>query len=424
MFKKLLLAFCSLALLLAPAVIAQEDERPTIAILRFGSHLGVNLTEIGILDSLEIYDLINADERAMLDEYQDLEGEQINVIWGDANFDFPTVTLMIANALDRGADVLLTLSTPVTQTAVNATYNMDSPPTVLFTSVYNPYQSGIADAPCIKPDHVTGSETLTPYAEIVPLLLVQDPDMKKIGTIYNSSETSGHFGAERIAEIGESLGLTVESMAITSLADLPLAAESMVDRGVEAFLIPTDMITAQGLPLLMMIANQNGIPIFHSSVGGIYAGATISAGAGLYYVKGVNIGHILAAHLNGEIDIAKTAISVTSNMAVGVNMDLAVMQDTEISEALVAKADFIIENREIRMPTLAYLEDIVVSDSLRVLDSFIEQRPIELSPDIMSYMEAMEAYDYKAGGAAFLETLVCTPELIAEQQAELDAAGE
>ena len=434
MFKKWLLVLALLSLLLIPLARAQEDGNPTIAILRFGSLAGSDLTLIGILDTLEIYDFINAEEQAALGGYQDLEGEKINVIWRDANFDFPTVNLMISDAIDRGADALLTLSTPVTQAAVNATLDMDDPPVVLFTTVYNPYQSGIADAPCIKPDHVTGTETLTPYEDIVPLLLLQDPDMKKIGTIYSSSETSGVLGAERIKEIGESLGLTVETAAVTSLPDLSLAAEGLISKGVEAFLIPTDLITTKGLPLLMALAIENSIPIFHSSQGGIYAGATISAGSGLYYALGVNVGYILTAHLNEAIDIATTGISAVSNMGVSVNMDLAMMQNAAIPQTLMEKADYVIQNRELRVTSLEWLEEnIAISDSLQVMIDYVEQQRNSLqagqsglpqiSPEILSFAEGMESFDYKAGGEAFLKTLACTPERIAEQQAELDAQG-
>ena len=429
MLKKVLLFLVSSFLLLAPAA-AQDNDNPTIAVLRFGTNPGVSLTEIGLLDILELYDLITAEERAALDEQQDLKGERINVIWGDANFDFANASLIVDGALDQDADVLLTLSTPVTQAAVNATLDLDDPPAVLFTLVYNPYRSGIADAPCIKPDHVTGLETLTPYDEIVPLLMVQDPDMEMIGTIYSLGEVSGVFGAERITEAAEALGLTVEAAGITAISDLPLAAESLIDRGVEAFLIPTDMITGQGLPLLMRIAIENNIPIFHSALGGIYSGATIGAGSGLHYIRGMNIGHILAAYLDGSLDIAKTAITIISNMGVAVNMDLATMQNAEISEELMSKANFVIEGRQVQIPNLEYLDEYLsgatASHALQGVVKLLTRNPIpiELAPEVLAYVESMEDPDYKASGAAFLETLACTPEQIAAQQAELDAQGE
>ena len=128
-------------------------------------------------------------------------------------------------------------STPVTQAAINATLDMDDPPVVIFGSVYNPYAAGIAEAPCVKPAHVSGVESVTLYDEIVPLLLLQNPDIQKVGTVYSSTEASGRLGAQAIVEVAGSLGLAVEQAAVTAISDLAPAAEGLVAKGVEALLI-------------------------------------------------------------------------------------------------------------------------------------------------------------------------------------------
>ena len=104
-----LLLILTLLLPSVPGAMTQ-DANPTIAILRYGPLSSYMVTEGAILDMLETYELINAEERAVLDERRGLEGENINIIWGDGNFDVPTVNLIIEDALDQEADVLLTLS--------------------------------------------------------------------------------------------------------------------------------------------------------------------------------------------------------------------------------------------------------------------------------------------------------------------------
>ena len=47
-----------------------------------------------------------------------------------------------------------------------------------------------------------------------------------------------------------------------------------------------------------------------------------------------------------------------------------------------------------------------------------------ISPEIAAFLERLPPYDYEAGGEAFLESILCTPERIAEEQAELDASSE
>ena len=428
MFKKGLLAFMLLSLLI-PMAAAQDDSKPTIGIFRFGTITGLTLTEHGILNALELYGFISAEERAQLDDYQDIEGEKVDIIWGDANFDISSINLILEDMLDRGIDVLVTISTPVTQAAVNVTLDMDDPPAVLFTAVYSPYKSGIADSSCIKPDHVTGVETRTPYENIVSLLLLQNPDMKKIGIIYSSLETSGVFGAEEVTEIAEALGLTIESAAVTSIPDIPLAADGLITKGIEALLIPMDTMTTRGLPLLVETAVTNDIPIFHSTLGGVYSGATVSAGSTLYYLRGVNLGYILAAHLNDELDIAAAGIKAADFMYVGINMNLARAQNIEVSEALMAEADIVLEEgggfRVAALSRMGGQSAITIAEEFRVLVNILgSSGQLPISPEISAFLDMLPPYDYMAGGETFLESILCTPEQIAAEQAELDAQSE
>ena len=161
----------------------------------------LDITEGAILDLLESYGFISAEENRILEERRDYQGENVNIIWGDAGFDFPTISVMMDDALDHGADVLVTLGTPVTLAAVNATHDLDGPPAVLFTAVHNPYEAGIAQASCIKPAHVTGMEIVTSYEYVFETLRTQDPELAIIGTIYDTAETSGVYGVERIIGI-------------------------------------------------------------------------------------------------------------------------------------------------------------------------------------------------------------------------------
>ena len=107
-----------LALCCAPGLDAQAQAKPTIAILRFGFFPTLHWMEGALLDNLALYGWLSADERETLRERQDLQGEKLNIFWGDADFDYSAVTVMVDQALDREADVLVTLSTPVTQAAV------------------------------------------------------------------------------------------------------------------------------------------------------------------------------------------------------------------------------------------------------------------------------------------------------------------
>jgi len=397
MIQRFFLLIAILALSLSPAL-AQDDEKPTIAILSFGYHSNVNLSVKGTLDMLQAYGYINQDERAVLDQQQDLEGEDINIYWGDAAYDIGFANLMVRDALDKDPDALITITTPVAQIAAKSTLDMDDPPLVIFNVVSNPYVAGIADAPCIKPAHISGSQFLAPYDRIVPLMLLQDPEMQVLGTIFTSNEPSGVFGANQITAVAESLGLQIERASIVSAADLTLAAEGLVSKGIEAFILPTEATVASGLPAIIQVANEHGLPVMYTAGNAVYRGATIGAGVYSYFKEGVIAARMLIAHLQGEIDIATAGINLQNDMSVGVNLDVAADQGLEISAEVLAAADFV------------------------VADGQSSEGVTPGLPEVNPYLEDMTLEERREADLAFLAALHCTDEMIAEQQAALDAA--
>lgn len=438
--KKLLLITIILGLI-APWSAAQPNDNPTIAMLRLGNFASVTVTENAILDALQVRGFINAEERAQMAERQDFHGENLNIIWGDAGFDLTLVPIMIDNAIDQDADVLLTTTTMVAQAAVDTTLDMDDPPAVLFTSVATPYYAGIAEAPCIKPDHVTGFQVRVPYEEIVPMLLLHNPDLKTIGTIFQSTSLPGAFGAESIQQIAASLGLAVDTSAIAALPDLRAATQGLNEKGVEAILLPADNSIGLGMPIIAGAALEHGIPVYYSVSGGVALGATFGTGGYRHYQEGIDAGRVLAAYLNGDIDFAATAISSIEGMAIGVNVDLARAGNIEITDKLLDTADLAIEGSMLQLsPRLledyfsgldpAAVTSIMQAAAAALPDVDFEDGKLQLPVNLLdSIVEtATVALAASGGGSpddtAFLESLHCSPALIAEQKAALDAASE
>ena len=337
----------AVVMLLLPVSVANAQDKPTIGILRFGSLRTFDITEGAVLDVLESYGFISTEENTLLHTRKHLRGEKINIVWGSANFDLSSANLMLEAILDHKPDVLVTITTTITQLAISATSDRDDPPVVLFTSVYNPYEIGIVQSPCIKPDHVTGSLSSNSYEEILGLLMAQNPNIQTIGTIYNSAEAAGAVGTQEIARIGEALGLTVVSAAVTGIDDINLAAEGLISKGIDAFVMPIDLRTgAAGLPIVVNLANEHQIPVFHPILFSIYYGATISSGFYHYYEQGENVGRLLVAHLNGDIDVSTTAINEQKGNAIGINLDMAGRQGIEIADEIIANADAVIVGGE------------------------------------------------------------------------------
>ena len=198
-----LLGLIGLLLLPLPGGLADDEMKPTIALLRYGGDAGSPIyVETRIISMLENYGFIDAEERAILSERRDLEGAHINIYWGDAGWDIPTANLIVEGALDQGADVLVTITTPVARAAVHLTSDLDDPPLVIASSVLYPYPAGIAESACIKPDHVIGAAVEVPVARLFSLLMTQQPAVERIGIIGSSTEVSSAEGDRASGRIG------------------------------------------------------------------------------------------------------------------------------------------------------------------------------------------------------------------------------
>ena len=379
-------------LLLAPMAAVADDDNPTIAFLRYRASGTEDITKPGIWDVLQAHELISPEERELLDENLDLEGEHINVFWLDAADEVSNINAMVELSLDRGADILLTFSTPVTQITANITKEMDEPPALFFAIVSAPYSAGIAESPCVKMPHVTGTHMSIPYEQYVALSQVQLPDAQSIGTIVDPAQTQSVYGVSQITRFAEALGLNVEVASIASAADLPVATASLADKGVDLIMIGAGYTESRGIPAVLGAALDYGIPVFGVSPRFIYHGAVVGAGFDDFYGEGVTVGRMIAAHIDGTLDISTTGISSRVNLGVAVNLDTAEEFGITVADAILDQAVMVIEGGELE----------VLSQPPSLPEMSLEER--------------------KADDAAFLAELECTAERIAEEKASPDAA--
>ena len=378
------------------------------------------------MDMLLLYGYLSEDEHsAVVQSQQDFDAEKINLIISDAGFDFSNLIPMIESALDAGADVLVTESTPATQAAVNVTSEMEDPTPVIFSAVFNPYAAGIADAPCLKPAHVTGTQGITDYEDLIALAMMQNPDLATIGTVYASASSTGQHGAKLIAAAGEALGVAVEKAAVVGLADVGVALDGLISKGVDAIVLTVDTMTAQATPQIVAVGADNDIPVYHPNASYFYSGATVAAGSVAMYGPGLNAGHMLIGLLEGAIDPAATSINLVDSMAIAINLDRSASAGVDVPEDMLARADFVLEGGSLRIMPKGMTNTQFLGEIAMIATLYPELAASEeaVSPQLLEMLKAVAFPDPVAAHEAFLASLQCTPEMIAEQQAALESGG-
>ena len=390
MTTKLLLLALALALLI-PSGAAQEAEIPTVAVLRWSADGPFDRGARGILDMLQAYGFIDDTERGVLQNGEDLAGENLNIIWRSADSDIPTTNLMVEEALDRDVDVMLTSGTSVAQIAVNATLDLDDPPAVLFHIVSAPYTAGIAEAPCIKPDHVSGATPVHPYGDLIDAVMIQDPDISVIGTFVTPGMAQSERSDREIQQQAEARGLRAITAPVNAFPDIPLATQVLLDEGVEAILVSMNFVLF-GIPSIVNEAADHNVPVYSPIPGFITDGAPIGVGFNDHYHQGVIAARMLIAFLNDGLNLGRVSIAEVPGLTYAVNFDSAAEMGIDIADELAELATFTIRDGE---------------------PSFSTPPP---------RLPEMSLEDRMAADAAYLDSLQCSDEMIAEQQAALDAA--
>ncbi len=384
----------ALLAMLSPAAALADDEKPTVAFLRFGQSPAFALTDKGVLDVLGAYGFISEEERLVLYGGGDLRGEHINLLYRDAGFDLATASLMVEDALDEGADVLLTISNQVGMIAVNAISDMDDPPTLIFAIVTAPYDTGLASAPCVKPPNVAGTQMLIDASEFETTRTAQVPWLTTFGLVLDANDPGSLSAEETLRAYADQYGLNIEVATAITITDFAQATNSLLDRGVEAIVLPPRTGSAAGV--LGVLDAAYGVPVFSAMVTDVFIGVPFGAGFQGWYREGVIAGRMVAHLLRGELDVARTGISTTPGYAVAVNLDAADAHGVEATQAMLDVADFVIEG------------GLAAEGTLEI-------------PGVNTELTELTLEERVAADAAFLADLHCSDEMIAEQQAALDA---
>jgi putative tryptophan/tyrosine transport system substrate-binding protein len=367
---------CLAVLLAMVPVNAQDDENPVIGFMQIVSHPALNDARDGAAATLTAAGYV--------------DGESATFLFGNAEGDFPTLATIVQDFIDKGADVIIATSTPALQSAYSATLDMEGmEPLVIFNSVTSPYAAGIAAAACVHPAWVIGTQALAPFEDILPLVGEVAPGATRVGYIYNPAEANSVANTDIIVPLAEAMGLDLQIQTISNTSEVPTAAEALVSRGVEVFLVATDSTLVAGLEGLVAVANENGIPIVASDTSSAPRGAVVARGLD-YYQDGVDSGMLAAAYLRGELDVATARINRQVESTLAINLNMAAEQGATISADLLAGADVVIEG-----------DAVTTAERMTLTAADID----ELLP-------------------AFLENVACTQEEIDTQMAELEAASE
>lgn len=253
--KKLLALVLSALLLLTCATALAEPYR--IAIVQPMSHTSLNQIRDTIVTKL------NA------------SGRDIEILLGNANGDTSALTTILSNNRTDGIDLVIPIATSTAQTA-KMIFEGDEVP-IVFAAVSAPTAAGLTGEDC---EFITGVSNNIPAAEIVKLIYNFQPDCRKIGFLYTSSETNSVSTINAAKAYCDAEGIAYEEASISNLSELQTAAQTLIAKGVDALYTGNDNSIASAMATYTDAAYAAGIPV--------YCGADSMVADGGFATIGVN----------------------------------------------------------------------------------------------------------------------------------------
>ncbi len=202
-------------------------------------------------------------------------GKNIQLELENANNDTTALSAILENCKAEGVDLVIPIATSTAQSAKTVFGGEDTP--IVFAAVSDPAAAGLTGSDC---ENITGVSNNIPAAEIVKLIFNFQPDCRRVGFLYTSSEPNSVSTITAAKAYCDQEGIAYEEASIANLSELQTAVETLISKGVDALYTGNDNAVASAMATYTDVAYAAGIPV--------YCGADSMVADGGFATIGVN----------------------------------------------------------------------------------------------------------------------------------------
>ena len=235
-----------------------------IGIAFFGPDPGADLTIRGLLEGLK--------------EKGYTEGDNLQITKTHANGEISGIPQMLQAVDSQNLDLIVTMTTPVLTAACNSVKNTP----VVFMYVYDPIAAGAGKTFTDHLAHVTGIGSFPPIEETIDTIQKLVPGVKKIGTLYNSSEANSRKVIEVGREIIKQRGIQLEEVTVTGTNEVFQAAQVVVSRNIDAMWVTGDNTALLAFDGIAKVVTSSRMPLIINDPEFVQKGALAAVGIGWY----------------------------------------------------------------------------------------------------------------------------------------------
>lgn len=329
--KKIFIAFGALIALVLVALVgytlirlAPFADKPKlrIGVVQLSDHAVLNMTRDGFISEMKNIGYEN--------------GKNVALHLENASGDMATLNSILDKFVNDQMDVIVPISTGCTQAAINKI--KDKP--VVFATVANPFIIGAGTSETDHLPNVTGVYGAVPMDKMIELTRAILPGKIKVGCIWDPSQVNSAFNVKQLqTEISRHPEITFVGATVTGSSEVQQAAQSLVHKGIDAFVLVTDNIVFSALESVIKEADARKIPVILSDVERLQDGALAACGYD-YTQSGIQAARLVDRIIRGE-NPANIPFERYSKLTIGLNTDVARKLGIELPKSLMDKATLI-----------------------------------------------------------------------------------
>lgn len=256
-----------------------------------------------------------------------VEGKNLQWTYENAQGN-PTTAVQIGHKLiSLEPNVIVTLSTPMTQAVAASTTKIP----IVFGAVSDPVAAKL-----------TGHKNVTGLTDFVPpeqqFEMIKDiiPQLKSIGVIFNAGEANSQKQVEEIKALAKKQNIQIVEATVSKSSDVASAAKTLIGR-VDVILLPTDNTVISALESIIKMGIDHKIPIFGSDVDIVRRGAVAAYGVD-WKGSGIQIADMVVSILKGT-PVEDIPIQSSKKLSLHINPKAGQEMGVLIPESVTKKAD-------------------------------------------------------------------------------------
>lgn len=310
------------------SVFAQEN-LPKVYVNQFVEHPALNKTVQGIKDGLE-----QAGYTA---------GENLDFRVESAQASSPLAAQISVKFVSQKADIIVAVATVSAQSA--GRFARKGHTKLIFSSVTDPVGAGLVQQLNLPANNTSGVSNFIPLEPQIAFFQKIQPNLKKIGFLYNPTEANSVLLASKLKEVCAKMALTLVLQTVTKTSEVSQNATHLCTK-VDAIFISNDNTALSALPTIISAANKVKIPVYVSDTDAVELGAIAALGPNQYDL-GLQTAQMIVDTLRGKKDLNKTPVQFPEKTEIYLNERAAQKIGLSFPQELKDQATQIIDQEKI-----------------------------------------------------------------------------